>query len=214
MLRVHAAAPADLDHVAEPRADGRLADQADIGDLALAPPSIPAPCTVPSMRGAFLVAGDQQADRAGGWPVGGDEARSRRRRRRWRPSCRRRRGRTARRPAPAGEGIAVQPCRRPAPRRYGRQSRNAARRCRAGEEVRRISPNAQPVTGEAERAPARAPAPPARRHRPGSPTGSGSAPAPAAADRSGRSTHQSRSNSLIEVLARVCASTRLTITAQ
>ena len=77
---------------------------------------------------AFLVAGDDQAERArmiGDVGAGGDEGGDRR------PSCRPRRGRRAgRRGSRARTGRSPSP-RPAAPRRDGRRSRNAARRCRA-----------------------------------------------------------------------------------
>ena len=98
-LGVQAAAAADLHHVAEPDGAGRFADQAEVGDLAVLAHPLQHPHGAVD-GDAFLVAGDQQADRAvaAGRRRGG--RRRRRRRRRWRPSCRRRRGRRARRHAP------------------------------------------------------------------------------------------------------------------
>ncbi len=101
-LGVQAAAPADLDHVAEP-APGRSARRPGRNPgSGRAPPSSPARARCRRPPSAFLVAGDQQADRAarGRAPAarccahGGDEGGDAR------PSCRRRRGRTARRRAP------------------------------------------------------------------------------------------------------------------
>ena len=110
----HAAAPADLDHVAERRRDGRLADQAGVEHLAVLPQPVQHLAGAVD-RGAFLVAGDQQADRAGEVVAAlgqealgrGDEGGDRR------PSCRPRRGRTARRRAPrAANGSTSSPRRR------------------------------------------------------------------------------------------------------
>ena len=82
-LGVQAAAPADLHHVAELHRTGRLADDAEIGDLAVGlHPLQHAHRAV--YCGAFFVARDQQADRAarrtirqvlrGGGDEGGDAA--------------------------------------------------------------------------------------------------------------------------------------------
>ena len=76
-----------------------------------------------------------------------------------------------------------------------------------------ISPKRNGVTAKPScRAPR--PARSARRHPQASPRRSGSAPGPAGRGSSRSVTDQSRSNSLIEVFARVCSSTVLTITAQ
>ena len=103
---VDRAAAADLDRVAEPVDRGRLADQDHVGpDLALVQP-VDDPRRAVS-RIAFLVAGDQQRQRAG---VSARCARSRRRRRRSRSSCRWRRARPAGRPrSVAANGSPVQP---------------------------------------------------------------------------------------------------------
>ena len=80
---------------------------------------------------AFLVAGDQQGDRAFGLA---DARRSSAAatKQAMRPSCRRRRGHTACRPSRRRKTGCVPSLRPPAPHRYGRQSRNAARPCPAG----------------------------------------------------------------------------------
>ena len=129
---VDAAAPADFHHVAEFHRTGRLADQAEVRDLAvLLHPRQDAHGAVGG--DAFLVAGDQQADRAArraGFEVlrgRGDE-----------------RGDGALHVAGAaavqdavahfrGERVAAPAAaRRRAPRRCGRRSRNAGCRCRCG----------------------------------------------------------------------------------
>ena len=62
-LGVQAAAAADLHHVAEADGAGRLADQAEVGDVAVV--AHPRQHTHGAVGGdAFLVAGDEQADRA------------------------------------------------------------------------------------------------------------------------------------------------------
>src|SRR5262249_41927176 len=62
-LAAHAAAPADLDHVSELALAGRLADHAGIDALALL--HHPVEHLLGAVDGdTFLVAGDQQADRA------------------------------------------------------------------------------------------------------------------------------------------------------
>src|SRR5208337_3023789 len=73
------AAPADLDRVAERLRAGRLADQAMIKALALRQRPVDE-LFRPVDRGAFLVAGDEKADRAGK-RMARDEAESRRHRR-------------------------------------------------------------------------------------------------------------------------------------
>ena len=87
---VDRAAPADLDDVAQPILGGRLADQDHVGpDAARRHPVHDRRRAVGGR--AFLVAGDDQAERARMIRV----ARRRRRRRRCRSSCRPRRGRGA-----------------------------------------------------------------------------------------------------------------------
>ena len=61
--RVQAAAPADLDHLAQFQRIGRLADQAEIELLAMGGEQAQHRLRAVE-RAAFLVAGDQQADRA------------------------------------------------------------------------------------------------------------------------------------------------------
>ena len=105
---VERAAPADLDGVAEHLDVARLAEDAVVECLAaLRRPSQQLDGAVD--RDAFLVAGDQERDRAlvRLAAVGGEMVERRRRRsRRCRPSCRRRRGRKALSPAtsPANGG--------------------------------------------------------------------------------------------------------------
>ncbi len=63
----HAAAPADLDHVAQRLRAGRLADEASINGLVAALEPIEHLAGAVDRR-SFLVSGDQQADRAGEVP--------------------------------------------------------------------------------------------------------------------------------------------------
>jgi hypothetical protein len=66
---VDAAAPADLDHVAQPRRAGRLADDAVVDDLALGGQRLDHPFGAVEGH-AFLVAGDQETQRALRFTVG------------------------------------------------------------------------------------------------------------------------------------------------
>ena len=164
--------------------------------------------------GAFLVAGDQKADRAFGRPVRQTPAPPRRQKPRWPISCRRRRGHKACRPRSRRRRDHAPSLRPAAPHRCGRRNRNAARRCRAGHRDFRPAPcpplEAQAMAGKAQRLQRRFQHVQRAAHPPASPKDSGSGPG-----RGRRAIdHQSRSNSLIEVLARVFSSTRLTITAQ
>ena len=127
------AAPADLDHVAERVGVGRLAEDAVVECFAaLGRPLQELDGAVD--RDAFLVAGDQERDRALRRPGGEMVERRRDRAGDARPSCRPRRGRRAcrrrsrRRTAAATRRLR----RRAAPRRCGRRTPDAARRCRCG----------------------------------------------------------------------------------
>ena len=61
---VEAAAPSDLDGLAEPRGVGRLAHERNGRAARLVPRIQSSTLRVPLIAGAFLVAGDEQADRA------------------------------------------------------------------------------------------------------------------------------------------------------
>ena len=149
---VDRAAAADLDRVAEPVDRGRLADQDHVGpDLPLVQP-VDDPRRAVG-RIAFLVAGDQQRQRAA---LSARSATAPRRRRRSRSSCRWRRGRPARpssirasngsplQPSPGGNHVEMagkaemrralrrgsRPCSRSA-RRAARPSPSGGRRSRA-----------------------------------------------------------------------------------
>ena len=128
-LAVERAATADFHHVAERVDIGGFADDAVIETLA------PLPRPVEQLRravdrGAFLVAGDEEGNRALRDAVpDANTPRPRRRRRRWRPSCPRRRARRFFPPRPRRKTgrSASGPCRPAAPHRYGRRRRGAAR---------------------------------------------------------------------------------------
>ena len=127
------AAPADLDHVAERLRVGRLAQNAVIEFFAARGRPLQQLDGAVD-RDAFLVAGDQERDRAFRLAVVGSRGSRALRRscRRSSLSCRPRRGRRAR-PCRSrwrtADGSSA--TRRPAaPRRYGRRTSDAARRCR------------------------------------------------------------------------------------
>ena len=131
----HAAATADLDHVAERRGRGRLADDAGVEHLAaLAQPIEHLPGAVD--RRGLLVAGDQQADRAGelvaarrqkplgGGDKGGDRPLHVDRAAAAQLAVAQHWRRTARTTSPRPD--------RSAPRRYGRRSTDSGGRCPGG----------------------------------------------------------------------------------
>ena len=132
---VERAAAAGLDGVADDLDIARLAEDAVVECLAaLRRPFQKLDGAVD--RDALLVAGDEERDRAPSagrrWPR--DDRAPRRRSRRCRPSCRRRRVRRACRPRPRRQtaDAATPPHRPAAPRRYARQRRDSAARCRCG----------------------------------------------------------------------------------
>ena len=128
------AAPPDPDGVAEPLLAGRLADDAPVQPFAAVLEYLHHPLGA-VLRLAFLVAGDQEGDGAAMVGPAFHEARSSRPPwPRGRPSCRRRRDRTARRRARrVRTARSATRCAVPrAPRRCDRQSTGRARPSRAG----------------------------------------------------------------------------------